>query len=305
MKRLNRQCALSVVTLSLVICVAQNASAQSAEHGNRADARAAYDGAALAYARGDFLVAAREFARADELDPNDIALAQALESATRAGGAAMGMNLVERTHGRSVSADVQSRADEATDALAPRASKIIISCATCDDVEVDNVPAHRILWVEPGAHVVEMRRGTHVDRIEVHATGGSTFEATPPPIVEAPPVIVKNETHVDVVHHDGISPLAFWGASAVTAVLGAITIGSAVDTMNKREAFEGDPNTTTAGAGHSAEIRTNVFLGITAAAAVTTAVVGIVFVNWSSEKKTTDVGLSISPSVVMLGGHFQ
>jgi hypothetical protein len=250
------------------------------------------------------LVAAREFARADELDPNDIALAQALESATRAGSAAMGMNLVERTHARTVSADVESRADEATNALAPLASKIVISCATCDDAEVDNVPAHHVLWVEPGAHVVEMRRGTHVDRIEVHAIAGSTFEATPPPIVATPPV-VRKEIPVDIVHHDGVSPIVFWGAAAATTVLGAITIASGVDTMSKREAFEGNPSVDTASAGHSAETRTNIFLGITAAAAVSTAVVGIVFVNWSSPKKTSDVALSVSPSALMFGGHFQ
>lgn len=298
--------------MSLAVFTARDAAAQSADGANRADARAAYDGAALAYARGDFLVAAREFARADELDPNDVALAQALESATRAGSASMGMNLVERTHARTVSPDVQSRANEATDALAPLASKIIISCDECDLTEVDNVPAHQMIWVEPGAHVVEMHRGQHVDRIEVHATAGSTFEATPPPIVEQPPSQTRNSppssTPTPLTKEEsksGWSPLVFWGATAATTILGAVTIGSAVDTMNKRVAFEGNPSTTTADAGHSAETRTNVFLGVTAAAAISSAVIGIVFVDWSSAKKTSDVGLSISPSALMLGGHFQ
>jgi hypothetical protein len=306
-KSLCRVSMLALVATSFTVLGARSAAAQTQSSDvNKADARAAYDGAALAYTRGDFLVAAREFARADEIDPNDVALAQALESATRASAAAIGMNLVERAHSREVSADVQTRVDEATAALAPLASKIVISCDECDDTKVDNIESAHLVWVEPGAHVVEMRRGEHIDRIEVHATAGASFEATPPPLPPPPPppVVIPQEARVKEVHHDGVSPYIFWGAAGVTAIAGAFTIASAVDTVHQHSVFQANPNDTTASAGEAAEGRTNVLLGVTAAAAVTTAVIGIVFVHWTSPKKSSDVALSVSPSTVTFGGRF-
>ena len=281
-----------------------DAAAQTAEQ-HKGDARAAYDGAALAYDRGDFVVAAREFGRADELDPNDVALAQALEAATRAGSAAIGMNLVERAHARTVGADVSTRAAEAEAALASHASKIVITCAECDATEIDNVTSAHVLWVEPGTHVVEMRRGKHVDRIEVHAVAGATFEASPPPLPPEPAPVVKREVHVKYVGHEGVSPYIFWGAAGVTALAGAFTVVSAIDTSNSHKDFQANPNATTADSGRSAETRTNIVLGITGAAAVTTAVIGVFFVHWSSPTKTTEIGLSVSPSAILLGGRFQ
>ena len=297
-----------VVSLSLAfVMVASNANVAFAagENEQKAQARAVYDGAALAYSRGDFFVAAQEFSRADAMQPNDIVLGQALEAATRAGSAALAMNLVERTHAREgVSADVVARADMANAAFATKASKIVIKCDACDELEIDNAKVEsKGVWVDPGPHVVEMHRGTHIDRLELHPTEGVTLEAIAPPLPKAPMPVY----HVVRVSADKrpFSPIVFYAAAGVTAALGGLTIASAVDTRAKHTAFEGNPTDAMGDAGASAQVRTNFLVGATAVALVSTAALGIFAVHWGKKDEKKQVGLSISPSFVSVGGQFQ
>src|SRR5579883_1459555 len=59
-------------------------------------ARAAYDRGVAAFQKGDYAVAAHEFATADALSPNAVALHAGLDAAVRADEAVLGMELAER-----------------------------------------------------------------------------------------------------------------------------------------------------------------------------------------------------------------
>jgi hypothetical protein len=67
----------------------------------------------------------------------------------------------------------------------------------------------------------------------------------------------------------------------VTAVASGVTIASGVDAIDKHDAFLAYPTERTESEGRAAETRTNVLLGVTGAAAVTTAVLGLFVVRWS------------------------
>ena len=286
-----------------IVMLTGRADAETPDH--RADARAAYDGASLAFQRGDFAVAAREFARADALEPNDVALGQALDSALRSESAALALNLAERTRERAVGADIEAKAAEARTTFTDRATEIVVHCDDCDD-RIDGEAIAGPTWVDPGTHEVTMRRGSRVDRIVVDAVGGNVVDVRPPPIPRSAPkapivlrqVVPERSPRV-------VSPWVFAVAAGVTAVAGGLTIASAVDTASTHRDFMADPNAQMSNDGRASETRTNVLLGITSAAAVSTAVLGVVFVRWTSPKHASTVGLRVSPSSVGFGGTFR
>jgi hypothetical protein len=112
-----------------------------------------------------------------------------------------------------------------------------------------------------------------------------------------------------------VDPAWFWIGLGVTGVLGAVTIGSAVDTIGKHgdyvDAQERDASEEELDAaeedGRTAQNRTNVVLGITAGAAVATAVTGAFLVDWSPSAggaRRRGTGFAVGPGRLAWHGRF-
>jgi hypothetical protein len=85
----------------------------------------------------------------------------------------------------------------------------------------------------------------------------------------------------------GVSPPWFFAVGALTLALGGVTAWSAIDTKNKHDAYVSSRDPDVRDSGQSAQLRTNILLGVTAASAIATGVLGIFFVGWSSGPTVT------------------
>jgi hypothetical protein len=101
-----------------------------------------------------------------------------------------------------------------------------------------------------------------------------------------------------------LSPAWFWGGAALSATLGGVTVASFVDATSRHDGFvrlgcqsvPGADCAQMAGAGRDAETRSYVFLGVSAAAIVATAAVGLFAVRWRDASVTvgpTHAGLFV------------
>jgi len=112
----------------------------------------------------------------------------------------------------------------------------------------------------------------------------------PPPLAPAP--------------HGGLSPLWLYAGLGATAVAGAFTIGSGVDTANQHASFQRACGSSAApgcdglaSGGRSAQERTNVLIAVTAGLGAATLVTAL-FVRWR------DVSLSLDARRVSFDARF-
>jgi hypothetical protein len=264
-------------------------SPRLARAGEPGAAALAYDRGAAAYDRGDYPTAATELARADELSPNDVALTLAIGAALRTGDAVLTMTLVDRAESRRPRAkDLDAMTDAARRKVAGSVGKLRILCpkAPCEatlDGAAFEAGKNRGRFVRVGPHHVAVTPlspdgsagATEPETFDVSIEGGKTveliatarFDKTPAPA--AAPADRR------------LSPTWFWLGAGATAVLGAASVVSGVDTASKHDAFARDrSNADAADAGRSADHRTTGLVIGTAALAVITGAVGLWLVDW-------------------------
>jgi hypothetical protein len=243
---------------------------------DRDRARAAYDRGAAAHDRGDHAAAARAFAEADALAPNPVTLRVALDAAVQADDAVLVAELVERAEGRAPDASLDPTLKAARQRFAGRTGRVRVLCgeeaAPCSAaLDGEAIPADKPVRARVGAH-----------EIVVAARGAR----------DARRVVVEpdRETLVDV---RGLAPSAppstsvpqaiFFVGLGLTAILGAATVASAVDTKGQHDSFlqngcagsvHGDCSIL-AENGMGAQTRTNILIGVTAALGAGTAVLGV------------------------------
>lgn len=194
----------------------------------------------------------------------------------------------------------------------PSLHELLVECAPeCSVAEGGRVlsaadaPKHRI-FLDPGAHVVGIgfRSGSVTQNIEAKRGGRDVVTATPP--VEPPPPPPpppKDPAPAKVAPAGGnkpLGPLVFFVAAGVTLVAAGATVVSGIDTQNspgadavRRECAGKDETCALYQEGQRSELRTNVLLGVTAGAAVGTAVVGLFFTRWSSPTATLRPSLTV------------
>jgi hypothetical protein len=281
------------------------------------EARSAYDRGAAAYDAHDYAHAAVDLARADELAPNGTVLDLALQAAVRAKDAALVMELVERVEVRVPASSPTPttiplfiRAREARAKFEGLVGRVVVRCpppavfctATLDGRSI-GVDAPR--YATPGDHVVALETDGASEKQIAHVEIGQVAEIKPTPLAaknasaqDQPKksAILSPTPNPDLGltkpddgsnHRHGISPTWFWISGAATVVAGGVTIASAVDTKNRHDDFVSAPSTSTQSSGQSAQLRTNILLGVTGGLAVLTGVVGIFFVGWSSGPSVT------------------
>lgn len=255
-------------------------------------AAAAYARATEANERGDFLVAARELALADELMPNAVTLKAALEATLDADAPALGMELVVRAEKRGESGDIGDLTTKVRKRFSGRVGRVQVVCPvepTCSaNIDGDNLPIQQEVYVLAGKHVAIVTAGAASVRRDVDV----------PPmglVMIAGPDQAKSETSSSETK-SGLSPAFFVTGLVATVGAGVGMAISGADTKEKHDAFLssgctelGAPATCNglSSDGQSAQTRTNVLVGATAALGLTTIILGVVtFSKKNSPNKT-------------------
>jgi len=268
-------------TWILLAAVPAAADAASVER-----AHAAYERAAADYDAGRYQAAAEGFARADELAPNPTALQMGVTAAVRADDAELGMTLVERADQRGLRG-TNPAVETARQRFADRVGSVIVACPSACTVTIDGIS------MAPG-----VRRWVVVGPHEVDVDVGGTLQSFPIGVQPQPPVTVQARLPAGTASvspaaapsplapsapeapTSGLSPIWFWAGAAITLGLAGTSIASSLDTIHQHDVFLRDPTNAGASDGRSAQLRTNILWGATAAAAAATVLVGVVFVRW-------------------------
>jgi hypothetical protein len=271
-------------------------------------AGAAYDRAAAAFDAKDYARAAEDFSRADSLAPNTVALKLALDSAMRAGRAAMVMEYATRAEARLTekpnddqNAPLSLLVQRAHSEYEDRTGALTVTCAarTCS-AQVDDRPwpLNTRSWIGMGRHVLSMSIDGREERRDVVVPPREHVEVRADEVLAQAPISsskIPRSTFVapasGSLEERGsrrpLSPTWFWVGAATTAVVGGLAIASGIDTVAKHDDFELSRTSDRASDGREAQTRTNVLLGLTAISAVSTTAIGVFFVNWTHRKSPT------------------
>jgi hypothetical protein len=275
----------------LALAIVCSAASARAADGITTTAREAYDLGTQAYQRGDYGTAAREYARADAIAPSAVALQAALESAVLADDPILGAELLDRARRGEPTPALRAAIDDAKKKFKGRVAHVRVSCDRCaarlDGVAITPGTAR---WVRVGSHVIVFEQnGAREDRA-FEALPDQEIELVPTPSGKEPPPPPKPPVSED---KGGLAPGFFYVSLGLTAVAGGGLIFSALDTNKIHGKFELNGCSRVHSAicddladeGKSAQSRTNILIGVTAALGVTTMALGLL-VRW----RTTKVG---------------
>jgi len=271
-----------VAVLAIVACASQQALA---DDDKTAEARSAYERGAAAFDRHEYASAVVDLARADELVPNPVALSTAIRAAVLADNALLAMQLAERAESREKDEKLSQAIGQAHQKYASRTGRVRLSCpGACRGMLDDlTLTPGANQWVMAGEHELVLRANGKIERRSVQVAPGSQIEVSP--TLPAPNPNEQNTApaaNAELDSSKGLSPVWFWIGAAATAVAGGLTIASAVDFKNKHDAFEEHRTDAGASDGKAAQTRTNVLLGVTGVAAITTAALGLFAIRWSN-----------------------
>jgi hypothetical protein len=276
--------------IGVLLSIALAPTARAAEPSAVERAKEAYDRGADAFRSSDYARAARAFALADELAPNDVALQAALEAAVLADDVLLGYALLARAH-RGATTDALERAvRRAHEKFDGRAGRLHVVCpgrgrcvAAVDGAEVDLEASP---WVLSGEHSLLLASGTdrRTRSIEVAADRTTELDLS----AEIAPPMESATARVEAKDR-GFEPLWFWMAAGASVVLGGITVASAVDVADQHSAFVAAacPEAANPGCaqraldGESAQRRTWALAASTGIAAAVSMIIGLIFVDWT------------------------
>jgi hypothetical protein len=283
-----------------------------------ADAHDAYARGTAAFRRSDYATAAREYAAADALAPNPVALQAALDATVLGDDPVFGTVLLERARGEPRTNALLTTMLTAEKKFAHRVGRIRLECPSPPCLgAIDGAAAvtGEAIVVRVGAHSVTLEATTTVvqrtvtvapdETVVVGAAAASapasapaTASASAPATASAPtlalsPTLSPTRTPAPPPpSHSGLSPLFFEASLAATVVAGAFATGFAIDTASKHSAFapclSSSPSSSPpsscsslASQGRDAQLRTNVLLGVTGALAGATLVTALL-TRWHS-----------------------
>jgi hypothetical protein len=251
------------------------------------EARRAYDLGAAAFQRADYGTAAAQFLRADELEPNDVALEAALRAVILTDEPVIGMRLVERAERRNATPDILSSADEARRRFAGRTARVRVSCEACT-VFLDGAPFETgvSVIVRAGAHHLRIASKEGEEERYLALSGDESFErdlihrvrgAAPSLSNVAVHEAVRAREDAEETQSSAIVWLLIGGG--LTAIAGGGAAISAIDTKNQHDRFVSDgcaaaPSLAcdqASSSGAHAMRRTNILWATTAAIGLATA----------------------------------
>ncbi len=274
-----------------------------------------------AFGAGDFRRAAEQFEAAYKHKPHHAPLYNAARARMRAGDSARAANLYVR-YLREAPADARDRSTAAGSLrqLATKLGHLEVHAVGLDDLKLDEEPATEgEVYVSPGAHVVEARKGETAVRKSVSVDAGQTVSVA---LVAA----TSNGTSTATVippspprpkPSEGWSPVVVVVGGGVTVVGLALTIISGVDAAAQKRALlplvaeaDRDPGNvakyraaqSSLDLGTTKAVRTNVLLITTLGVGVLTGVAAIWLVDWHEGDRTTRVG--VGPGELIVRGSF-
>lgn len=285
---------------------------------DREKAAEAYDQGTAAYLARDYEPAGHWFERAYRLVPTSTALLQAVRAYNKAGALLRAGNLALELRGRYPADD---RAMEVADAViesVQSASVLIdVQCDQACTLELDgSLLRDPRFFTNPDAeHSLKAAFASGETSTSVRGAAGETQQLHLTAPVPPPPPPIPRWT--------------FFSSLGATVALGAVTIWSGIDAKNGVSDYESAARTASSpgingGAsptpaqqaqalldeGQSKERRTNILIGVTAAMAATTAVLGV-FTNWKGESRETapkrvetSVGISRKGGAFAIKGRF-
>jgi len=297
-------------------------------------AKEAYDRAVVAHKRGDYQRAAQELADADALAPNDVALAAALDAAIDADDPALGAELLDRARrAEPAGGHLAGSIAAARRKLDGRAGRIAVSCpgaSTCRaTLDGKPMPTKKPTWTRIGTHTVVVTldgesqtkvveiRPNQGESLIVTRTSGSAATFASAPLADTPPAPPPRT--FDATRGDAARPLPPWVFWVGVAATGAAAVGSTALMLSADAAhgeFEdaGCARAPESGCvalredGEAAQSRANVMIGVTAAFALATVVIGAAFTDWSGGASRTGTGTGtarVAPGVLpRAGGGF-
>ena len=302
-------------------------SASSQDARQRQAAAEAYDRGTAAYLEGSYGEAAEWFETANRMAPAAPALMQAIRAHEHAENHTQAATLALELQ---ASYSGQPTAEEyAKTVLANNASKLVLIRVSCDEdckLDVDGKLQEYLAFFEtpstPHVLTATFETGSKTTRIEGEAgeTRDVRFEAPPPP--PEPPVKIagSDATHLKDSGTRGrpLPPVAVWIGAGMTGALLAATIVSAVDmnagvpefnqaAMDAQDCMPQGSDKCNMAADHaedllkegqSRETRTNILIGATAFAAVSTGVIALFLTDWSSDEPSREeaaLGLRFEP----------
>jgi hypothetical protein len=170
-----------------------------------------------------------------------------------------------------------------------------------------------VFYLDPGDHALVVSWSSDRNKsANVTAVAGGedslSFEAPPVPVIVAPVVAEAPAPPPPPASSKPLPPYVFYGAAGATLVALGVTIWSGVDAENnpgaaavKRDCVGQGTSCAEYQQGLSAQLRTNVLIGTTAALGAATGVIGVFFTQWSG-KKTEAHPAPITGSVAPLPG---
>jgi hypothetical protein len=301
-------------------------TASSQDARQRQAAAEAYDRGTAAYLEGSYGEAAQWFETANRMAPAAPALMQAIrahehaDNHTRAGTLAIELS--------NTYASEPQATEYAKNVLSNTAPKLLLIQVSCDEdckLDVDGKLQEYLAFFEtpsrPHVLTATFETGSKTTRIQGEAgqTREVKFEAPPPP----PTPAIDFSADASQSKDSGTSgrplpPLVTWIGAGVTGAVLAGTIVSAIDMYNgvpefKRIAGQSTGCTAIGSSecialekkskdaldkGQSRELRTNILIGATAFAAVSTGVIALFLTDWSSHEPRpgdSTLGLRVEP----------
>jgi hypothetical protein len=300
-----------VVAVLACACLLGAAPARADGPATDVQAHQAYERGTAAYRRKDYATAAREYAAADALSPNPVALQAAIDATIQGDDPVLGLQLVERARGAPRTSALLSTMLVAQQKFAHRTGRIGVACpaqpclATIDGAAIDpsqptvvRVGAHTVMVESGGSTITRTLTVPPDETVTLTPSSSSPSPSSPPassptaapstapspstsPAPAPPPSPAPSPADAS-----DLSPVWFFATLGATAVAGGLTLASGIDTSNKSSAFSacrapGAPSDCgqLASDGQSAQTRTNVLLGVTAALGLTTVAL-VPFVRW-------------------------
>lgn len=280
----------------------------------REAAAAAYDRGTKAYIARDFELAARFYETAFRLAPAAPALIQAVRAHQQAGNdrrAGTVALALQEEYG------VEQMAEHTKQALEQARKKYFRLDVVCENCQLEvegSREAFLSVFLEPDEeHSVTavFEAGKRTKQVEGAAGAQKVLTFMAPGQDEEPeePVAVTGPVNAadtrdtqdaddsadDSSSSEGWSPAIFWTGVGLTAVAAGVTVWSGLDTQSAADDYKKNPTQEGLDDGQSLEMRTNVLIGVTAALAVGTGIVGIFLTDWGGSEKQPNQSARAQP----------
>ncbi len=305
-----------VMAVTAMLMLATSARAEDDE--DRRAAAKLFNEGQKAFKDGDYRSSADAFERAYKRAPRLQPLWNAARAWDKSGESTRAANLYA-SYLRKAPPDALDRnsATSALQKLETKVTRLEIHATGFTDLKVDGAPcdldgqtpASLVLYVTPGAHLVQ---GSHDDKNEQQqvntSAGGSTSvvlvvpaAAAVVPVVAQPPPPPPAEKP-----RSGLSPTIVFVGGGLTAVAGGFLIWSSIDTLDQKKAFLANPSQQNLDTGRSDETRTNILVGATAALGLLTGVAAVFLVDWKGRTaaEKTEISAHVGPGHLSVVGTF-